>query len=1446
MKPANPIIAIFITIFITACSSAAASQPPAVALSEDSTEVGSKAVETPHQSSVELQEVAAPIVLRTSPERGEEQPLDRPIEIKFDQSMDRDSVERAFAIEPGASVDGRFEWPDDRTVRFALDAGFQRGQRYRVRIIETARSLAGVELARPFELRFSAIGFLEVTNVQPGDGASEVLPDTVVTVLFNRPVVPLSAIEDAASLPDPVTFVPPVRGRGEWLNTSIYQFTPDGSGFAPATEYLARVSPGLTDATGKATLEDDFEWTFSTVMPAVVASLPAEDDVFVSPSPVIKLAFNQPMNRTDVERNFQLINETTSEAIPGEYSWAESGLEQPTGKDDFDGYYAYEYGAGEGPTAVGVETVSFEPAFTLDFETVYRVDLPQGTKSDRGQAETPQNFSASFTVTPYPRVVSTYPADGDDFIEPWQSLQVTFNAPMNPDSVIIGQNVLIDPTVSVTQVYTYWWSSNTNLEINFPTDASSRYGITLGPDIEGRYGQKLGARTNVSWQTRARNPSLFMHSPGRVAHFNAYTDTVAFISARNLGRINFRLYRLPREDFMLLNGDNWWETWDNYSRNGEQPLASWDREIDPPLNQSRVYRIDLGAASGLGNRLPPGLYYLEASVASGDIYDEVVGLDGQYDLSPERKMLVVSQHNLTLKASGNEALAWLTDLQSGQPTSAVPVTFRAGSESSQADTDAAGVSLVDYQQRQDAFIPQFAFAGDPDDPDENFAAAVSTWSDGIERYQFDNVATEDYQQPFNSHFYTDRKIYRPGQMVHFKGIIRKDNDARYSLPTGYESVTLTIMDSQGKEILQDELPLSAMGTVNGSFELDENAALGFYSIEAVLGSDNFFYGDFQVAAYRKPEFIVSVETDRPEYVHGETIQVTAAAEFFFGGPVSNADVRWTLVSNDYSFPYTGSSFYDFADYDTSRGAEFFTTFGETLAEGQGTTDAAGRFTFEVEADIAEKISSQRFTLDVVVTDLSNQEVASQVDAIVHKGLFYVGLRPERYVGTAGQETPVEVVVVDWDSQPVARQDVEVVLAEHNWYSVQKQYEDGSFYWDSVVETLPVFTTTVTTDRDGKALATFIPQQGGIYRVLGQAMDRRSNEVRSSTFMWVSGSKFVNWRQENNDRLELVSDKREYDVGDTATILIPHPYSGPVQALVTLERGHIYDYFVTELKTNSDQLEIPITADMIPNMFVSVVVVQGSNPAQNSNNPSEAPGEILPSFKVGYASLPINTGEKELQISLTPDRPVGEVYQPGETATYLVNVANFEGEPVEAELSLALVDKAVLTLAPEQPGRLLETFWRNRGLGVRTGAGLTLAIDRVNVIVADDAKGGGGGFDEGFGVIRGEFKDTALWLADFVTDDTGMGTVQATLPDNLTTWTMTAKGVTGADTLVGENRVEIVSTKPLLVRPVAPRFFVVDDRARLGMIVQNNSDDSLDVEARFEAVGLEVGSWRLDT
>ncbi|MCB0201047.1 MAG: alpha-2-macroglobulin, partial [Anaerolineae bacterium] len=290
----------------------------------------------------------------------------------------------------------------------------------------------------------------------------------------------------------------------------------------------------------------------------------------------------------------------------------------------------------------------------------------------------------------------------------------------------------------------------------------------------------------------------------------------------------------------------------------------------------------------------------------------------------------------------------------------------------------------------------------------------------------------------------------------------------------------------------------------------------------------------------------------------------------------------------------------------------------------------------------------------------------------------------------------------------------------------------------------------------------------------------------------------------------------YQVGDTAKILVPHPFSGPVEALLTIERGEIIETQLLTIDGNSETLEIPITEEHVPNIFVSVALVKGE----------DAASDALGSFKLGYAMLPVDPVVKELNVVLTASQ---SQLKPGDTVTFDVEVTDNAGNPVETELSLALIDKALLALATQPQGTLMDTFYRQRGLGVQTASTLVYNLNRINQQLQEGTKGGGGGGDGMAGTeVRSEFQDAALWEPTLVTDADGRGQVTVTLPDNLTTWQLDGKAVT-VDTKVGQATIEIQTTLPLLVRPVLPRFFTAGDKADIAAIVNNNTEEDRTVE-----------------
>ncbi|MFZ5916940.1 MAG: Ig-like domain-containing protein [Chloroflexota bacterium] len=1322
----------------------------------------------------------APRLAYFSPARGEEQSLDGNVVLVFDQPMNAAAVEAAFSIDP--PVEGAFTWPDARTMIFAPKAAFDRATPYRVRVDETAASDAGLPLREAVDLHFATVGYLEVTAVQPADTTTQVDMATRITVMFNRPVVPLTSIGQQADLPQPLAIDPPVSGKGEWLNTSIYLFTPD-DGLAPATTYTARVAAGLTDTTG-GVLAEDYIWNFATKLPAVVRTKPANQAIYASPTTTVTVTFNQPMDRDSTEEHFQLTPDGSQDPLPGTFTWMENNT-----------------------------VLVFEPDTPLAMNEQYQAIVRQGALAAGGAQGTEFDYAWRFRTIEYPRVVKTTPYDGSTSADPYGSVRITFSSPMSPTT--LAENLSVSyrdlltgdsGAITATNVYSYWYSSDTVLNLSIGRGPSRAYTITLGADLTGRYGHKLNNPYTFGFTTRELDALIYSLAPGNVGTYNAYTTTLAYVAHRNVSEITFSLYTLGQRDFLRLNGWDSWQVWDGFEPDLTNLVREWTIALDAPLNQTGIASTPITTLED--GDLEPGLYFLKMS--SPDVLED----------NWHNKILIVSHTNLTLKRTLNETLIWATDLLTGLPVPGAEIVLfdERGNQMASGATDGDGVLRITHPEKDmwQPFVAVGKLRGD-------LTAAVSTWNEGILPWDF-NLETEFYAAEYVGHLYTDRPIYRPSQKVYFKGIFRQDQDARYRLPDDVAQVTVRIEDPQGKKLYEEKLPVSEMGTFYGELELGEEAALGYYYIWAQI-NDEGFGGSFQVAEYRKPEFQVAVDTDQPAYVQGDEINASALATYYFGGPVAQADVSWAVLTNDYWFNYTGRGRYDFTDYDwTTWRYQPYSGYGELLAEGQGQTNAEGRFTFSVPADIAEKTQSQVFTLEVTVTDVNNQQVSNRIDAVVHMGAFYIGLAPQRYVGRVNEEQKVDLVTVDWDSNPAPEIPLTVVFYERQWYNVQQQGEDGLFYWTWEAQDTPVFTTTVTTAADGQAIAAFTPQKGGIYKIAAWGRDEFENPVRSSTFMWVSGRDYVTWRMDNNDRIDLIADKKSYAVGDVAEILVPSPYQGRVQALMTVERGRIIEHRLITLETNSDVIKLPILPDYAPDVFVSLVIVKG----MDETNP-------LSSFKIGYTKLSISTAEKEINVQLTPEK---DTYQPREAVTYQIETTDHSGRPVQAELSLNLVDKAVLALAGNSGETLLDRFYRERGVSVMTASGLVLSVDRlIEANVPQEAKGGGGGeFAAEGATVRSRFPDTAYWNPAIVTDADGQASVTVELPDNLTTWQMGAKGVT-ADTLVGESTVDIVSTLPLLVRPVTPRFFVAGDEATLSAVLHNNTDTPITAQVSLAAEGL---------
>jgi uncharacterized protein YfaS (alpha-2-macroglobulin family) len=1329
-----------------------------------------------------------PLLLDRSPARGEEAELDRSIRLIFDQPMDPVTTEAAFSIEP--AVAGNLSWEDPTTLVFTPRSDWERATRYQVKLDTSAKSSQGLAMREGVDFTFATVGYLEVTQVIPADETADVDPAADITVMFNRPVVPLQLVSTPSTdLPDPLRFDPPVEGEGEWVNTSIYVFRPE-TGLTPGQTYFVVVPAGLSDTTG-GVLEEGYSWRFTVQPPYVLRTEPSDGDGEIVLTQPITVTFSQPMERSSTEAAFYL-QDSFGERVQGSFAWADDSTQMA--------FIPRKAADGTG----------------LALDSFYTAGVNSSARAATGDATLVASYSWSFRTVFYPSIISTDPEDGEYAADPSTSFRIYFSAPMDVSTLMPNITILPEPT----DVYTYWSRYNNRFSVSWDIEPSTSYEVLLSAGMADPYGNTIGEDQVVRFTTDALPPLTYLAVPGDVGSYNAYTDTKVYLAHRNVSQIDLELYRLDREQFLALTGPERWQEWDTFVPEARAELMrQWTLPAEAELNDSRYLLVDLVEGGGA---LLPGLYYLEASAPE---------MRQREYWEPAGHILVVSRFHLTLKLSQREVLIWATDLATGEPVHGLSMDLidSSGDLLKGGSTDSDGVFTTQFAPIEDIWDPYTVFGGHVGH--EDFAVAVSDWYDGIGPWDF-GLPSSMSAQPYRIYLYTDRPIYRPGQPVYFRGVVREEYDARYTMPQDVESVPVVVYDDQGQEIYNDELPLSDFGTFSGEFTLDDEAGLGYYYIQSEVDERTDGVG-FQVAEYRRPEFEVEVVAEQDEVLAGETVDIAVEATYFFGGPVAEAQVYWTLLTQDLSFRPDVPGWWDWSD--TSRWdwwqPQEVPGWGRVIADGEGITDDQGRYLFSVPADIADAIFSQQYTIEATVVDVNDQTVSDRTSVYVHKGLYYIGLRPERYVGQVGERQAVDVLTADWDGNLVGNRRLNVSFNRREWFNVQEEDEYGNLYWTWSPSDTVVFEQTVTTDADGEAQASFVPEEGGTYIVRAEGTDERGNSIVSATWLWVSSREYVSWRQENNDRVQLIADSRSYEPGDVARILVPSPFQGEVTALFTVERGRVLHHWVQTLSGNAETIDLPITADYAPNVFVSVVLVKGVD----EFNP-------VPAYRVGYVSFDVSTVEQELTVSVITDRDMeaGEHYGPRDTVTAEVLVTDGAGSPVEAEVGLAVVDESVLSLAEPNSPAILSAFYGERGLGIRTADNLSISVDRITRRVAAEAKGGGGGAAAalGAGEIRQDFPDTAFWSPSVRTDASGRATVSFDLPDQLTTWNVDARAVT-VDTLVGQTEIEFLSTKDLLVRPVTPRFFVAGDQVDLAAVVHNNTSDRLEVEVWLEATGVTM-------
>ncbi|MDO8658644.1 MAG: Ig-like domain-containing protein [Candidatus Levybacteria bacterium] len=1304
------------------------------------------------------------------------------IEMSFSRAVNRSSVENNFFLSP--PVSGKFEWLNDKSFIFAPSSSLTRGVTYALGFRKPFSSTYSIQGQKNVSSTFTVIGNSRIVFKAPEIEA----PDsrTPITVIFSQPMRSLTTATASAAREEIFKIMPPVPGSGKWVGTTAYQYTPTNN-YRQATTYTVSVNSDLISVDG-IKLDQEYTWSFSGARPRVVRTGP-EVNTYDGAGTILPVA--------SISAYFNLKPDPNID--PSNFFEIKDSLGKPV----------------EGNIVRQANALHFVPFNNFKRGGYYTAVVKKGLTVTEGPNGTEDDYLWNISILPELTVQSTYPNQNGVNEERDADIFITFNAPLTKDSVI-AKNFTVNPPL-VTDPKTDFVTCEITCDritLHGKLKRLTTYSIIINKNIKDIYGSSLNNDYHFSFNTGPKKTDIsFVPSSLQIVIVNQAMPIEIFSRTINASKVTYTLYKITESDFLTAERASY-----NYGNNANflpqisQKIKNWSVPIkqvpDEYVKQSAII------TDAKSNRLEPGYYHLTASIEDGKSVSVT---------------FLHTKSTLTVKEGADKMLVWSTDQSNGQTISDMKIRLidAFGKILDEASTNSDGIAYLktpDIKNFPESDKNLFVIGT----KDNDVTITGTRWSYGINNYSF-GLPYYSYHEDvdYPTYIVLDRPLYRPGQEVLYKGLIRKDTDGAFETIKAGENVEVTITDANGRKIYSEKKQLTGFGTFSGKLKLSPDGNVGLYAITTKYNNEKKeFSRTFQVEEYKRQDFKVSIKQDKNDFISGENLKFRINASYYFGAPIKNVSTFYTVKTEDYFFRWDQNPQYEFGQPDSywyRPWSEESSSSDKSLVEVNAVTNNKGDIEVSLPVDMSQEKQSKRIVVDAAVTDMNNRTVGASEEIFMHKSGVYVGVKPRDYVGNAGSQTLIDTVTLDPLGNPVQNRKVKMEFIKITWVSAREEDpSDGSFHYRNKAVETSVASTEIQTNDKGLGSGGFIPDEGGTYKVVASTSDNQGNTMASNTYFWVSGSNFESTR-ENHDRIPLVTDKYQYERGENAKLFISTPFGADVaKTLITFERNNILDYKVINVDEKNITYEFPVTEKMVPNVYLSAVLVRGSNSPKKP-----------PEFKIGYTELRVADMSKKLQVAITTDK---NKYSPRDTVKTSIDVRDAKGNKREAELSLALVDRSLLDLASVTYPEPYNFFFEPRGLGINTSQSLTFSLNRINVSVTSDSKGGDGTEQSRLSTKRKYFPETDYWNAHIVTDKNGHAEINIPLADNLTTWKFTAIANTSEDAF-GMGKKEIVATKEVLLRAVTPRFLAISDQAKIGAILVNNGEVDLSVDVSLKATGV---------
>ena len=535
---------------------------------------------------------------------------------------------------------------------------------------------------------------------------------------------------------------------------------------------------------------------------------------------------------------------------------------------------------------------------------------------------------------------------------------------------------------------------------------------------------------------------------------------------------------------------------------------------------------------------------------------------------------------------------------------------------------------------------------------------------------------------------TDRPVYRPGQTVKFKAWVRQWKDGQWdNVPD--RQMSLTIYDPRGNKIKTQSLQTDSFGGVAGELQLTDDAALGQYRID-FSGSYNESSGNhFRVEEYKKPEFEVTVKTSEKQVKLGQTIKVDIGGRYYFGQPVTHGDVTYKVYRETYThkqflpgqWDWLYGSGYGLSWYESpwfnwwGRGCHFApdwwygwypwyqqSNVRELVTQGEGKLDEDGTFIVQIDtADALKQHGDQdhRYVIEAEVRDASRRVINGTGNVLATRQAYFTSLQPTRGYYRPGEQIDVKVICQNPDGSAVQTKG-QLVISQVQWTGPLNQ----------TINEVELDRQVIETDENGMATIQYRYENSGQLKFHFTSPDSWGSKVEGFSLIWIAGNSFDGKLHRFND-LELITDKRTYEPGQTAHVMINTKQANSYVLLGTdATNGYLKQWQLVHVPGKSVIIDIPVENKHRPNFFIEATTISMANMHQQ------------------MAQLCIPPAKSMLDITMQTDKPT---YQPGETATVKVTAKDLDGKPVQTQVVLSAFDQSLLYIAQQNSGNMGSYF-----------------------------------------------------------------------------------------------------------------------------------------------------------